>query len=402
MSYLEISSKGIELSPEEVKRYSRHLILPDVGVEGQKKLKAASILIIGAGGLGSPLAMYLAAAGIGRIGLVDYDIVDYTNLQRQLLYGTDDVGKPKLTAAKERIQNLNPHVQVDTYNEPLTSANALELFAPYDIIIDGTDNFPTRYLVNDACVLLGKPNVYGSIFRFEGQLSVFFAKYGPCYRCLYPEPPPPGLVPSCAEGGVVGVLPGIIGTMQALEAVKLITGAGQPMIGRLLMFDALNTEFTELRLRKNPRCKVCSEHPEVTELIDYEMFCQMPAHDHSTFSSESDEAEEEIEVRQLSPQGLKERLDQGDKLLILDVREPHEWEISNLSHLGSFLIPKGKVLGRIDELDKSAEIIVQCRSGSRSADVIRQLIPFGFNNLWNLDGGINRWAKEIDRTIPTY
>ena len=402
MSYLEISSKGIELSPEEVKRYSRHLILPDVGVEGQKKLKAASILIIGAGGLGSPLAMYLAAAGIGRIGLVDYDIVDYTNLQRQLLYGTDDVGKPKLTAAKERIQNLNPHVQVDTYNEPLTSANALELFAPYDIIIDGTDNFPTRYLVNDACVLLGKPNVYGSIFRFEGQLSVFFAKYGPCYRCLYPEPPPPGLVPSCAGGGVVGVLPGIIGTMQALEAVKLITGAGQPMIGRLLMFDALNTEFTELRLRKNPRCKVCSEHPEVTELIDYEMFCQMPAHDHSTFSSESDEAEEEIEVRQLSPQGLKERLDQGDKLLILDVREPHEWEISNLSHLGSFLIPKGKVLGRIDELDKSAEIIVQCRSGSRSADVIRQLIPFGFNNLWNLDGGINRWAKEIDRTIPTY
>ena len=400
MSHIGISAENVQLTPEEVRRYSRHLILPDIGMEGQKKLKAASVLLIGAGGLGSPLAMYLAAAGVGRLGLVDYDIVDYTNLQRQLLYTTADVGRSKLEAAKERIQALNPHVQIDTYEEPLTSANALRLFEPYDIIIDGTDNFPTRYLVNDACVMLGKPNVYGSIFRFEGQVSVFHAQEGPCYRCLYPEPPPPGVVPSCAEGGVLGILPGIVGTLQASEAVKLITGAGETMIGRLLLFDALLMEFTELKLRKNPNCNVCGANPTVTELIDYEQFCGMPAHDRSEFSTLEEESP--MQVRQLSPADLKARLDNGDNLFILDVREPHEWEISNLSHLGSVLIPKGDVVARIDELDPNAEIVVQCRSGGRSAAIIRELAPRGFNNLWNLDGGINRWAREIDSNLPVY
>jgi len=308
----------IELSHEEVQRYSRHLIMPEVGMTGQKKLKAASVLLIGAGGLGSPLAMYLAAAGIGRIGLVDYDVVDYTNLQRQIIHGTKDVGRPKLESAKARILDINPHVQVDTYQVPLTSANALEIFAPYDVIIDGTDNFPTRYLTNDACVLLGKPNVYGSIFRFEGQLSVFYAQEGPCYRCLFPEPPPPGLVPSCAEGGVLGILPGTVGAMQATEAIKLILGIGESMIGRLLLYDALNMEFTEVKLRKNPNCPVCSEHPTLTELIDYEQFCGMPAHDHSLYAAD----EANGDVRQITPRELKSRLDAGDNLLILDVREP--------------------------------------------------------------------------------
>ncbi len=402
MSYLKhLNTDKTTLSQEEVRRYSRHLIMPEVGIEGQKKLKTASVLIVGAGGLGSPLAMYLAAAGIGRIGIVDYDTVDYTNLQRQLLYGTADVGRRKLDVAKERIQAMNPHVQVDLYNEPLTSANALRLFEPYDLIIDGTDNFPTRYLVNDACVMLGKPNVYGSIFRFEGQITVFWAEEGPCYRCLYPEPPPPGLVPSCAEGGVLGVLPGIVGTMQALEAVKLITGVGEAMIGRLLLFDAAYMEFTELKLRKNPDCNICGKNPTVTELIDYEQFCGMPAHDHSTFNNGVVE-ESDVLVRQLSPIQLKQRLDEGDNLTIIDVREPHEWEISNLENLGAQLIPKGSILNRVNELDKNDEIVVQCRTGGRSAAVIRQLEPLGFKKLWNLDGGINRWAKEVDTSLPTY
>lgn len=401
MSFLNISPDAIELSAEEVKRYSRHLILPDVGIEGQKKLKAASILLIGAGGLGSPLAMYLAAAGIGRIGIVDYDTIDYSNLQRQLLYSTDDVGRTKLEVAAERIKALNPHVQVDTYNEPLTSFNALKLFEPYDIVIDGTDNFPTRYLVNDACVMLGKPNVYGSIFRFEGQLSVFGMPEGACYRCLYPEPPPPGLVPSCAEGGVLGVLPGIVGCLQAAEAIKLIVGNGDPMINRLLLLDVNEMSFTEMKLRKNPNCVVCGDNPTVTELIDYELFCGMPAHDHSTYNNGVVE-ESDVEVRQMSVQTLKSRLDAGDNLVIVDVREPHEWEISNLEKYGSFLIPKGKVADRVGELDKTAEIVVQCRSGGRSADVIRQLTPLGFTNLWNLDGGINEWAKEVDPALPIY
>lgn len=396
-----IAPEAIELSKEDVKRYSRHLIMPEVGVVGQKKLRAASVLLIGAGGLGSPLAMYLAAAGIGRIGLVDYDIVDYTNLQRQIIHGTKDVGRPKLESARARILDINPGVQVDTYNVPLTSENALEIFEPYDIIIDGTDNFPTRYLTNDACVLLGKPNVYGSIFRFEGQASVFYAEEGPCYRCLFPEPPPPGLVPSCAEGGVLGVLPGTIGAIQATEAIKLILGNGTPLIGRLLLYDALNMSFDEVRLRKNPNCPVCSENPTLTELIDYEQFCGMPAHDRSLYVTSTNGSGEK-EIPQMTPQELKARLDKGDPLFILDVREPHEWEISNLANLGAVLIPKGQVLDRMNELDTANEIVVQCRTGARSADVVGLLQEHGFTKLHNLDGGINQWAREIDHSLPVY
>ncbi len=386
------------LSHEEVQRYSRHLIMPEVGMAGQKKLKAASILLIGAGGLGSPLAMYLAAAGVGRLGLVDYDIVDYTNLQRQIIHGTKDVGRPKLHSAKDRINDINPHVQVDTYEIPLTSANALEIFEPYDIIIDGTDNFPTRYLTNDACVLLGKPNVYGSIFRFEGQASVFYAKKGPCYRCLFPAPPPPGLVPSCAEGGVLGILPGTVGAIQATEAIKLILGIGESLIGRLMLYDALGMTVDEVKLRKNPNCPICGDNPTITELIDYEQFCGMPAHDHSLYLG----SEEGDSVPQISPAELKARLDNGDNLFILDVRETHEWDISNLAHLGAKLIPKGEVVERMGELDTAREMIIQCRSGARSAAIIRELRKHGFKKMWNLDGGINRWATEIDTTIPTY
>jgi adenylyltransferase/sulfurtransferase len=390
----------VALSHEEVQRYSRHLIMPEVGAAGQKKLKASSVLLIGAGGLGSPLGMYLAAAGIGRIGMVDYDVVDYTNLQRQIIHGTKDVGRPKLESARDRILDINPHVQLDLYEVPLTSDNALEIFAPYDVIIDGTDNFPTRYLTNDASVLLGKPNVYGSIFRFEGQASVFYAEEGPCYRCLFPEPPPPGLVPSCAEGGVLGILPGTIGAIQATEAIKLLLGIGEPLIGRLLLYDALSMNFDYVRLRKNPNCPVCSENPTLTELIDYEQFCGMPAHDRSLYvSSENGQSDA---VPQLTPAELKARLDKGDNLLILDVREPHEWEISNLSDLGTVLIPKGQVLERMGELDTAQEMVVHCRTGVRSADVIRQLREHGFKKMWNLDGGINRWAKEVDDSLPTY
>jgi sulfur-carrier protein adenylyltransferase/sulfurtransferase len=393
----------VALSHEEVRRYSRHLIMPEVGMEGQKRLKAASILLIGAGGLGSPLAMYLAAAGIGRIGLVDYDVVDYTNLQRQIIHGTKDVGRPKLESAKARILDINPHIQVDTYEVPLTSDNALELFEPYDIIIDGTDNFPTRYLTNDACVLLGKPNVYGSIFRFEGQASVFYAKEGPCYRCLFPEPPPPGLVPSCAEGGVLGVLPGTIGAIQATEAIKLVLGVGESLVGRLLLYDATAMSFDEVRLRKNPNCPVCSDNPTLTELIDYEQFCGMPAHDRSEYSAVSANGDgDEKAVAQISPRDLKARLDAGDDLAILDVREPHEWDIANLNHLGAFLIPKGEVVNRMSELDTAQELVVYCRSGVRSADVIRELRLHGFKKLVNLDGGINRWATEVEQELPIY
>ncbi len=388
----------VTLSHEEVQRYSRHLIMPEVGMAGQKKLKAASVLLIGAGGLGSPLAMYLAAAGIGRIGLVDYDVVDYTNLQRQIIHGTKDVGRPKLESAKETMLDINPHVQVDTYNVPLTSANALEIFEPYDIIIDGTDNFPTRYLTNDACVLLGKPNVYGSIFRFEGQLSIFHAAEGPCYRCLFPEPPPPGLVPSCAEGGVLGILPGTVGAMQATEAIKYILGIGESMVGRLLLYDALNMEFTEVRLQKNPDCPICGDNPTVTALIDYEQFCGVPAHDNSLYVTAGNGGS----VPQITPAELKRRLDAGEELFILDVREMHEWEISNLSHLGARLIPKGQVLERMNELDTAVEMVVQCRSGGRSAAVIRELQKHGFKKMLNLDGGINRWAREVDPSLPVY
>ena len=387
----------VNLSHQEIKRYSRHLIMPEVGMNGQKKLKAAGVLLIGAGGLGSPLAMYLAAAGVGRIGLVDYDTVDFSNLHRQIIHGTKDVGRLKLESAKERILDINPHVRVDTYEVPLTSANALELFGPYDIIIDGTDNFPTRYLTNDACVLLGKPNVYGSIFRFEGQASVFYAAEGPCYRCLFPEPPPPGLVPSCAEGGVLGVLPGTIGAIQATEAIKLILGVGEPLIGRLLLYDATAMSFDEVRLRKNPACPICGENPTITELIDYEQFCGMPAHDHSEFAAQTNGR-----ISAITPVELKQRLDAGDDLFILDVREPHEWEISNLDSLGAVLIPKGQILERLNELDTAREMVVQCKTGGRSADVIWELQRHGFKKLLNLEGGINRWAQEVDPSLPTY
>jgi adenylyltransferase/sulfurtransferase len=343
----------------------------------------------------------LAAAGVGRLGLVDYDVVSYSNLQRQVIHGTSDVGRLKLESAKARINDINPFVEVDTYEVPLTSENALQIFEPYDIIIDGTDNFPTRYLTNDACVLLGKPNVYGSIFRFEGQASVFYAQEGPCYRCLFPEPPPPGLVPSCAEGGVLGVLPGTIGAIQATEAIKLILGLGNSLIGRLMLYDALNMEFEEVRLRKNPNCPVCGENPTITELIDYEEFCGVPAHDNSLYTAGVN-GDLLTTVPQISPTELRERLDAGEQLFILDVREPHEWDISNLSEFGAVLIPKNQVLTRMGELDTAQDIIVQCRTGGRSAQIVQLLQEHGFKKLQNLDGGINRWAAEVDPRLPIY
>ena len=398
-----IAGGSAGLTQAEVTRYSRHLIMPEVGVQGQGKLKAGSVLLIGAGGLGAPVAMYLAAAGIGRLGLVDYDVVDVTNLQRQVIHGTGDMGRPKLASASERIHDINPYVQIDTYEVPLTSANALQILAPYDVIVDGTDNFPTRYLTNDACVLLGKPNVYGSIFRFEGQASVFDAKEGPCYRCLFPEPPPPGLVPSCAEGGVLGVLPGTIGAIQATEAIKLILGIGSPLIGRLMLYDALGMTFDEVRIHKNPQCPICGEKPTITGLIDYEEFCGVPAHDHSEYANSANgRANGTDTVRGITPLELKRRLDAGEQILLLDVREPHEWDISNLGRYGARLIPRGQVLERMGELDTAAEMVVYCRSGARSAEAVRMLQQHGFEKLVNLEGGINRWAEEVDRSIPRY
>ena len=383
---------GPALTNDEVKRYSRHLIMPEVGVEGQRKLKAAKVLCIGAGGLGSPVAMYLAAAGVGTIGLVDFDVVDFSNLQRQILHSTPDVGKPKLQSAKEKLNALNPEVEIRLHDVALSSKNALELFAPYDVIIDGTDNFPTRYLVNDACVLLGKPNAYGSIFRFEGQASVFATKDGPCYRCLYPEPPPPGLVPSCAEGGVLGVLPGMIGLVQATEAVKLIMGIGEPLIGRFLIYDALKMRFRELKLKKDPDCPVCGTHPTVKALIDYEQFCGiMPA------------APEPVAVNsatEITSVELKQRLDQGEKLTIVDVREPNEYQINRIA--GSVLIPLGDVPKRYNEFDPDEEIIVQCKMGGRSAKAADFLRSVGFKRVLNLKGGILDWIEKVDPTQPKY
>ena len=391
-----------KLTHTEINRFSRHLILPDVGIKGQQKLKESAVLCIGAGGLGSPVLMYLAAAGVGRIGIVDYDVVDVTNLQRQIIHGTKDVGRLKIDSAADRLTDINPHLVIDKHAHPFTSANALEIIQSYDIVIDGTDNFPTRYLVNDACVITGKPNVYGSIFRFEGQLSVFGTPDGPCYRCLFPEPPPPGLVPSCAEGGVLGILPGTIGAMQATEAVKLLLGIGRPMIGRLMIYDALEMDFMELKVEKKEDCPVCGKNPTVTELIDYEQFCGMPAHDHSDYTTGDLNMSDKTAVPGITVHELKARLDAGESIKILDVREPHEWDISNLEKYGSFLIPKDSVVGRADELDPDVEMVVQCRSGGRSADVIRWLQPLGFNNLLNLEGGINLWATEIEDDMPTY
>jgi adenylyltransferase/sulfurtransferase len=381
-----------QLSGDEVRRYSRHLILPEVGMDGQRMLKAARVLCIGAGGLGSPAAMYLAAAGVGTIGIVDFDVVDTSNLQRQLLHGTPDVGRPKLDSARDRLTALNPNVTVETYETALSSENALRLFESYDVILDGTDNFPTRYLVNDACVLMGKPNAYGSIFRFEGQASVFAAKDGPCYRCLYPEPPPPGLVPSCAEGGVLGVLPGIIGTIQATETIKLILGKGEPLIGRFLIYDALRMRFRELKLRKDPDCPVCGSHPTVRELIDYEQFCGVkPAAEATMNQTITDD---------MQPRELKERLDRGEPIVIVDVREPQEYQINRIQ--GSKLIPLGELPQRYEELDQNAAIVCQCKSGARSAKATGFLRSIGFKNVRNLAGGILGWIDQVDPSQPKY
>ncbi len=384
-----IAEKVASLNNDEILRYSRHLIMPEVGMEGQLKLKQARVLCIGAGGLGSPLALYLGAAGVGTIGIVDFDVVDFTNLQRQIIHGTADVGRKKLDSAAETLGEINPNVEVRKFDTRLTSANALELFRDFDIIVDGTDNFPTRYLVNDACVLSGKPNVYGSIFRFEGQASVFATKEGPCYRCLYPEPPPPGLVPSCAEGGVLGILPGLVGIIQATETIKLILGSGEPLIGRLLLVDALAMRFRELKLRKNPDCPVCGTHPTVTQLIDYNQFCGI-------------RGEEQIEtptMLDMTPEELKRRLDTGEDIFVLDVREPHEYQISNL---GGYLIPLNDLPKRVSELDSSREIVVHCKMGGRSAKAADFLRQAGFSKVHNLAGGINAWAEKIDPKVPKY
>src|SRR5688572_23094581 len=389
-----VAPSPTDLSQDEIKRYSRHLIMPEVGMDGQRKLKTGSVLCIGAGGLGSPAAMYLAAAGLGRIGIVDFDVVDFSNLQRQLLHGTKDVGTSKNESAKRRIEDLNPHVHVDTYETLLNSQNALDLFKDYDVILDGTDNFPTRYLVNDACVLTGKPNAYGSIFRFEGQASVFATKEGPCYRCLYPEPPPPGLVPSCAEGGVLGVLPGIIGVIQATESIKIVTGIGEPLIGRFLIYDALKMRFRELKLKKDPECPVCGPNPTVTTLIDYEQFCGVRPEPQTQATGAA------VNEWEITPVDLKKKLDAGETPFILDVREPNEYQINRIA--GSTLIPLGELPRRYQELPKDREIVTQCKMGGRSAKAQDFLKSVGFTNVKNLKGGILEWIDKVDPSQPKY
>ncbi len=383
---------NMELSHEEILRYSRHLLIPEVGLDGQQKLKASSAIIVGTGGLGSPVALYLAAAGVGRLGLVDYDVVDASNLQRQVIHATSAVGKLKVESAKKRLLDLNPLIHVDAYNEPFTSSNAMQIAKDYDVLIDGTDNFPTRYLTNDLCVFLGKPNVYGSIYRFDGQASVFFAKEGPCYRCLFPDPPPPGLVPSCAEGGVLGVLPATIGSVQASEALKLLLGIGSPLIGRLLLYNALDMSFDFVHLKKNPKCRVCGPNADVTELIDYEEFCGVPGRDHDEGSAGAD--------WDISAPDLKSRLTRDPNLLLLDVREPHELQISALP--GAANIPLGQLAARLSELDSAREMVVFCKAGTRSARALELLVSAGFRKVKNLQGGINAWAREVDRALPIY
>jgi len=385
---------SLALTNEEVARYSRHLIMPEVGMEGQLTLKAARVLCIGAGGLGSPVLLYLAAAGVGTLGLVDFDEVDFSNLHRQIIHGTPDVGRSKLDSARSRLNALNPEVEVVTYEMALSSENALGLFGDYDLVIDGTDNFPTRYLVNDACVIQGKPNIYGSIFRFEGQASVFATKDGPCYRCLYPEPPPPGLVPSCAEGGVLGILPGVIGTLQATEAIKVILGVGEPLIGRFLIFDALKMRFRELKLRKDPDCPVCGDHPTVTKLIDYEQFCGITPGATAAASSSTEDADE------ATVEELKTRLDRHESFLLLDVREPQEFEICRIP--GSVLIPLGDLPSRLSELEGRDDMIIHCKSGVRSGKAVRLLREAGYSKARNLKGGILAWISRIDPTLPKY
>jgi adenylyltransferase/sulfurtransferase len=391
----ESSAALPQLTNEDIARYSRHLILPEVGMEGQQKLKAAKVLCVGTGGLGAPLALYLAAAGIGTLGLVDFDVVDESNLQRQVIHSTPDVGRPKIDSAAEKLQALNPRLNIVKHETMLTSKNALEIISQYDIVADGTDNFPTRYLVNDACVLTGKPNSYASIFRFEGQASVFATEDGPCYRCLYPEPPPPGLVPSCAEGGVLGILPGLLGVIQATEVIKLILGKGEPLVGRLLLVDSLNMKFRELKLRKNPECPVCGTNPTVTELIDYQQFCgiQPPAPPVAVQNG----------IPQMTVQDLKRKMDAGEEFFLLDVREPHEFQIANLQ---GYLIPVGELPGRVNELEEvrqaGQEIVVHCKSGGRSQKAAEFLQQQGFKNVANVAGGILAWAGEIDPSVPKY
>jgi adenylyltransferase/sulfurtransferase len=387
---VEAKPEAATLSKDEIQRYSRHLIMPEVGMDGQQKLKAARVLCVGTGGLGSPLALYLAAAGVGTLGIVDFDVVDVTNLQRQIIHTTADVGRKKLDSAEEKLKAINPYINIRKFETKLSSDNALEIFQDFDIIADGTDNFPTRYLVNDACVLTGKPNVYGSIFRFEGQASVFATEEGPCYRCLYPEPPPPGLVPSCAEGGVLGILPGLVGVMQATEVIKLILGSGEPLIGRLLLIDALGMKFRELKLRKNAECPACGTHPTITKLIDYNEFCGIRG-------EETPVATTGIPTMQVEE--LKRRLDAGENLFVLDVREPHEYQICNIQ---GHLIPLGDLPKRVNELDSSREIVAHCRSGVRSAKAVEFLQQAGFKKVHNLAGGILAWADRIDPKMPKY
>ena len=384
----ETTTRPVSLSKDEILRYSRHIVMPEVGMEGQERLKTSRVLCIGAGGLGSPLALYLAAAGVGTLGLVDFDVVDFTNLQRQIIHTTRDVGRSKLTSASEKLEAINPFVKIRTFDTKLTSANALDIFGEFDIIADGTDNFPTRYLVNDACVLTGKPNVYASIFRFEGQASVFGMPDGPCYRCLYPEPPPPGMVPSCAEGGVLGILPGLLGVMQATEVVKLILGIGEPLVGRFLLVDALAMTFRELRLKKDPDCPVCGLQPSIHALIDYDQFCGIRGEE-STESS----------LQEITPEEVKRRLDAGERMFILDVREPYEYQICNI---GGTLIPLGQLASRVNELEPSQEIIVHCKSGARSAKAVTVLRDAGFRNVKNLRGGILAWSEKVDPNVPRY
>jgi adenylyltransferase/sulfurtransferase len=385
--------QSIDFSNDEIARYSRHLIMPEVTLDGQKRIKAASVLCIGTGGLGSPIALYLAAAGIGRLGLVDFDVVDFSNLQRQILHGTDDVGRKKLNSARDRIKAVNPNVQVDLHDMMFRSENAMQVVQDYDIVIDGTDNFPTRYLSNDVCVLTKKPNIYGSIFRFDGQCTVFAPHLGgPCYRCMFPEPPPPGMVPSCAEGGVLGVLPGIIGVMQAIEAIKMIIGIGDSLIGRLVSFDALKLRFKEFKIRKDPSCPICGEHPTIHELIDYDQFCGIPQADA--------EAAKELEVPTITATELKTKIDRKDKFVLVDVREPFEYDISRIP--GSKLIPLGELPARLSELDSADDIVLHCKVGGRSAKALRILQEAGFRKLNNLQGGITAWSDEVDPSIPKY
>ncbi|MGA2118812.1 MAG: molybdopterin-synthase adenylyltransferase MoeB [Bryobacteraceae bacterium] len=383
------------LTKDEILRYSRHLILPEVGMEGQQKLKAAKVLLVGAGGLGAPLGLYLAAAGVGKIGIVDFDVVDFTNLQRQVIHSTADVGRKKIDSAADKMLAINPYLKIVKHETALSSENALEILKDYDLVVDGTDNFPTRYLVNDACALLGKPNVYGSIFRFEGQATIFAAGDGPCYRCLYPEPPPPGLVPSCAEGGVLGILPGTIGLIQATEAVKLILGVGQPLIGRLLLYDALAMRFRELKLRKNPECPVCGEHRTITKLIDYHQFCGVPNPKQPAPPEETKVNDGEIDVTE-----LKAKLDRGDDFVLIDVREPHEYRIASIP--GSRLMPLGEFPKHVGDLDPNAEIVIHCKMGGRSARACAVLRQAGFERVYNLKGGILAWSDKIDPSVPKY